>query len=121
MRRNELRQLLDPVLPRATGAIKPEEAAQLLTQGQVSLIDTREAPVYQRAHLPGAVNIPIEEIENRLAELHMLPSPPLVYCRAGDKTKELAEKLHQQGVPLSFLEGGVLGWEAAGFELERPS
>src|SRR5690606_24951346 len=61
LRRQELRQLIEPVLPRDAGAIKPEEAAQLLKQGRVSLIDTREAAVYQRAHLPGAINMPFEE------------------------------------------------------------
>lgn len=121
MKRQELRQMLEPVLPRATGAIKPEEAVQLLRQGRISLIDTREKPVYDRAHLPGAVHIPLEEIETRLAELHMLPGAPLVYCRAGDKTKDLAERMNRQGIPLSFLEGGVLGWEASGFALERPN
>ncbi len=121
MRRQELRQLLEPVLPRAAGALKPEEAVQLLKQGRISLVDTREAPVYQRAHLPGAVNIPLDEIETRLAELHMLPGMPVVYCRAGDKTKEFAEKMNGQGTPVAFIEGGVLGWEASGFSLERPN
>jgi rhodanese-related sulfurtransferase len=66
------------------------------------------------------VNIPLGEIESRLAELHMLPSPPVLYCRAGDKTKDLAARLAEQGMPVAFLEGGVLGWEASGFDLERP-
>ena len=46
------------------------------------------------------------------AELHMLPGEPILYCRAGDKTKELAEKLAQGGMPVAFLENGFLGWEA---------
>ena len=96
------------------------EVAELLRQGRVSLVDTREAPVFARAHLPSAANIPLEEIESRLAELHMLPGAPVLYCRSGDQTKEVASKLAEQGVPVSFLEGGVLGWEASGFELERP-
>ncbi|MCA9627515.1 MAG: thioredoxin fold domain-containing protein [Myxococcales bacterium] len=120
MKRAELRSLLEPFLPRTAGALKPEEVAELLKRGQISLVDTREAPVFARAHLPGAANLPLEEIESRLAELHMLPAEPVLYCRSGDKTKELAEKLTEQGVPVNFLEGGVLGWEASGFELERP-
>ncbi len=120
LRRAELRALLEPLLPRAAGALKPEEVAELVRRGQVSLVDTREAAVYSRAHLPGATHLPETEIEARLAELHMLPGEPVIYCRSGDKTKELADKLAQQGVPVSFLEGGVLGWEAVGFELERP-
>jgi len=120
MRKAALRDLLEPVLPRPAGALKPEEVAVLLRDGQVSLVDTRESVVYARAHLPGAVNIPLAEIESRLADLHMLPAPPVIYCRGGGETKEYAEKLAAEGVPISFLEGGVLGWEAAGFEVERP-
>ncbi|HLV19652.1 MAG TPA: thioredoxin domain-containing protein [Polyangiaceae bacterium] len=120
MKKPQLREMLDPFLPRAAGALKPAEVAELLRQGRVSLVDTREAPVFARAHLPSAANIPLEEIESRLAELHMLPGAPVLYCRSGDQTKEVASKLAEQGVPVSFLEGGVLGWEASGFELERP-
>jgi thioredoxin 1 len=120
MRKTELRALLEPYLPRAEGAIRPEELVQLIKAGRVSLVDTREAPVFNRAHLPAAINLPIEEIETRLAELHMLPATPVLYCRSGDKTKDLAAKLAEQGLPVAFLEGGVLGWEAAGLKLERP-
>jgi thioredoxin len=121
LQRRELRDMLDPFLPRAEGALKAEELAQLLKEGRVIAVDTREAAVFARAHLPGAVSMPADEIETRLAELHMLPATPVVYCRSGDKTKELAAKLAEQGIPVAFLEGGVLGWEAAGFRLERPS
>jgi thioredoxin 1/putative thioredoxin len=120
MRKAELRALLEPYLPRAEGAIRPEELVQLLQAGRVSVVDTREAPVFNRAHLPSAINLPLEEIETRLAELHMLPAPPVLYCRSGDRTKELAAKLAEQGVACAFLEGGVLGWEASGLKLERP-
>jgi thioredoxin 1/putative thioredoxin len=120
MKRHDLRDLLDPFLPRAAGALRPEEVAQLLRQRRISLVDTREPEVYRRAHLPGAVNMPLDTIESRLAELHMLPNPPVIYCRAGDRSKELAEKMNQDGVPVAFVEGGVLGWEAAGLPLERP-
>jgi len=116
----ELRGLLEPYLPRAEGAIRPEELVQLLQAARVSLVDTREAPVFNRAHLPTAINLPLEEIETRLAELHMLPATPVLYCRAGDRTKDLAAKLAAQGLPVAYLEGGVLGWEAAGQKLERP-
>jgi thioredoxin 1/putative thioredoxin len=120
LQRRELRELIDPFLPRAEGALKPDELAQLLKEGRVVAVDTREAPVFARAHLPGAVSLPAAEIETRLAELHMLPGTPVIYCRSGEQTKELAAKLAEQGVPVAFLEGGVLAWEAAGFRLERP-
>lgn len=120
MNRKQLRELLEPVLPREAGALKPEEVAKLAQAGRITLVDTREAAVYQRAHIEGAHNFPLTEIETRLAELHMLPSPPVLYCRAGDQTKDLAAKLADAGTPVAFLEGGVLNWEASGFELIRP-
>ena len=35
------------------------------------------------------------------------PARPILYCRSGDKTKEMADKLAEQGVPVGFLEGGL--------------
>lgn len=121
MRKAELKGMIEAYLPRPEGMIKPEEAVQLLKAGRVTLVDTREEAVYRRAHLPGAINMPLDGIESRLAELHMLPATPILYCRSGEQTKELAAKLAEQGVDVAFLEGGILGWEGAGLPVERPS
>lgn len=120
LKRQQLREMLEPFLPRAEGALRPEEVAQLFQAGRIALIDTREQPVYARAHIPGAQNLPLEEIEGRLAELYMLGAPAVLYCRSGDRSKELAAKLTEQGVQVAYLEGGVLGWEASGLPIERP-
>jgi thioredoxin 1/putative thioredoxin len=120
MGKKQLQRMVEPFLPRAAGALKPAELAQLLREGAVVPVDTREAAAYARAHLPRAVNIPIDQIEGRLAELHMLAGRPVVYCRAGDKTKDLATTLADQGIPVAFLEGGMLGWESEGLPVERP-
>jgi thioredoxin-like negative regulator of GroEL len=120
LKRQQLREMLEPFLPRAEGALRPEEVAQLFQAGRIALIDTREQPVYSRAHIPGAKNLPLEEIEGRLAELYMLGAPAVLYCRSGDRSKELAAKLMEQGVQVAYLEGGLLGWEASGLPIERP-
>lgn len=120
LKRTQLREMLEPYLPRAEGALKPDEVFQLLRAGRISIVDTREPAVYGRAHIPGATSMPAEEIEGRLAELFMLGTPPILYCRQGDRTKELVAKLVEQGLQVGFLEGGVLAWEAAGLPMERP-
>jgi thioredoxin 1/putative thioredoxin len=120
LKRKELREMLEPYLPRDEGAVKPEELVQLLRAQRVAVVDTREAPAFGRAHIPGAVSMPIEEIEGRLAELMMLGVPAVLYCRSGDKTKELSAKLAEQEVATAFLEGGFLAWEAGGLPVERP-
>jgi thioredoxin 1 len=119
IRKKKMQELVEPFLPRAAGALKPVELAQLLASGAVVPIDTRDAAAFKRAHLPRAVNLPLEEIESRLAELHMLPGQPVLYCRAGDKAKTLSEKLVEEGTPVAFLEGGLLAWEAEGLPIER--
>ena len=119
LRKKQMRAMVDPFLPRAEGAIKPAELAELIKQGVVIAVDTRDAAAFGRAHIPGATNMPIEGIEGRLAELHMLPARPVLYCRAGDKTKDVAARLAEQGLPVAFLEGGLLGWEAEGRAIDR--
>jgi len=120
LRKNDLLALLEPYMPRPEGAIKAPELVQLIQQGQVVAVDTREASAFGRAHIPGAVNLPLEEIETRLAELHMLAGEPVLYCRTGEKSRELADKLTANGMPVGFLEGGFLAWESNLLPIERP-
>jgi thioredoxin 1/putative thioredoxin len=117
--KKQLRAMVEPFLPRSAGALKARELAELLKQGAVAAIDVRDKAAFGRAHIPGATNIPLEELEGRLAELYMLPGQPVLYDRAGDKTKELAPRLADQGTPVAFLEGGFLAWEAEGLKIER--
>jgi thioredoxin 1/putative thioredoxin len=118
VKRARLKQLLEPFLPRAEGAIKAVELAEALKQPGVVAVDTREAGSFARAHIPGAVHMALDEIMGRLAELHMLGTPVL-YCRVGDKSKELAERLARDGMGVPFLEGGFLAWEAESLPIER--
>lgn len=115
----QLREMVEPFLPRAEGALKARELAELLRQGAVAPIDVRDAGAFGRARIPRATSIPLEEIEGRLAELFMLPGQPVIYDRSGDKVRELAAKLAEQGAPVAFLEGGLLAWESEGLPIER--
>ena len=118
--RKQLRAMVEPFLPRQEGALKAREVAELIRQGVVVAVDVRDASAYGRAHLPSAKSLPIDEIESRLAELFMLPGQPVLYDRAGEKTKDLVAKMAETGTPLAFLEGGILAWEAEGLPVERP-
>ncbi len=116
--RARLRAAIEPFLPRAKGAIKPEELAPALQQGGVVPVDTRDERTYLRAHIPGAVNMPLEGLAGRVAELVMLGTA-VIYCRAGDKSKELSQQLTADGVEVPFLEGGFLAWEGLMLPIER--
>jgi thioredoxin 1/putative thioredoxin len=120
LKKAQLVEMLEPFLPRAAGALKPKEVAQLQKQGQVALVDTRAPEVFRRSHIAGAINVPLDELATRIDELSSLRAAPVLYCRTGNDTKALAAQLAQQGTPVAYLDGGVLGWEADGFTLQRP-
>ena len=120
IRKKKMLEMIEPYLPRSEGAVKPLELAALIKEGAVVPVDTRDVAAFGRAHVPGASHMAYEEIESRLAELHMIAERPVLYCRGGDKTKELASRLADQGVPVAYLEGGLLAWEAEGLPVERP-
>lgn len=53
-----------------TTVIKPDEIAAEIAEGRAPVIvDVRSANDFQVSHLPGAINIPLEELEQRKAEL----------------------------------------------------
>jgi thioredoxin 1/putative thioredoxin len=120
MKKAQLRALLEPFLPRAAGALTPKELAHFLDKKQITPVDTRPTEVFARAHIQGAVNFPLSEIEQHVAELQQLAAPPVLYCRTGKESQEKATKLAELGSPVAFLEGGVLSWEAEGYRLIRP-
>ena len=117
--KKQLQAMLEPFLPRPAGLLKAMELAELLKKGVVAAVDTRDAAAFARAHIPGATNMPLDELEGRVAELYMLPGQPVLYCRAGDKTRDFVAKMAEGGVELGYLEGGMLAWESDGFPIER--
>lgn len=115
-----IQQLLAPVLPQAPDEVPPQELAALLKTGQVVAVDVRDASSYGRYRIPGAINLPAAEVLERKAEL--VPADGLVrvlYGRGTDEAKELTTKLREAGVPVAFLVGGFLHWEAEGLEVQR--
>jgi rhodanese-related sulfurtransferase len=50
-----------------------------LTSEDAQLVEVLSADEYRRAHLPGAVNLPLKELDDRLAELDR-SRPVVVYC-----------------------------------------
>jgi rhodanese-related sulfurtransferase len=80
---------------------------------QLQLIDVRSPSEFASGHIPGAVNIPMDEIESRLADLS--PATPIVLiCQMGKRARMTAGLLDPCGFQLSILEGGTSAWIEAG-------
>jgi ArsR family transcriptional regulator len=87
--------------------------------GLVTVLDVRPADEFEAGHLPGAVNIPLKELEGRLAELD--PSQEIVaYCRGPYcvLSFEAVASLRARGFRVRRLEDGLPEWRASGLPVE---
>lgn len=48
--------------------------------GRVLVVDVRDAASYAGGHLPGAINVPLEELQQKLATLKAAKKPIVAYC-----------------------------------------
>ncbi len=114
-------EMVKPLLPSDAAEVKPDELAQLIAQRRAVAVDIRDASSYARTHIPGAIHVASDELEAKKSELAARDGRVRVlYGRSGDDSMVAAEKLRAAGVPVGFLAGGFLHWEADGHEVERP-
>lgn len=62
------------------GPIPLAEALALRDRGEAVLVDVRSREAYAEGHLPGAVNIPASQVEERAAEIRRMGRLPILYC-----------------------------------------
>lgn len=75
------------------------------------LLDVRRADEFEAGHIPGAVNIPNEEIGTE--EISSLPDKTqtiYIYCRSGNRSKQAAEKLLTLGYTNIIEFGGIIDY-----------
>ena len=81
------------------------------------ILDVRRPEEFAEGHIPGAINVPNEEIGTTdIAELPNKSQLILVYCRSGRRSKEASEKLVKLGYTNIVEFGGILDWKG---EIEK--
>jgi len=96
------------------------ELFERMRDGLVTVLDVRPADEFASGHLPGALNIPLSELEARLSELD--PHQEVVaYCRGAYcvLSFEAVAKLRARGLTARRLEEGLPEWRAAGLPMEH--
>jgi phage shock protein E len=85
------------------------------------IVDVRTAGEFAEGHVPGAVNIPYDQMPVRVAEIIAYKKSPVVlYCRSGRRSGIAAEVLREHEFStVSLLKGDMPGWERGGFPVDR--
>ena len=94
-----------------------EAVAMMRDKRNYIILDVRTPEEYAEGHIPGAINVPNEEIgTTEIAELPDKSQLILVYCRSGRRSKEASEKLVGLGYTNIVEFGGILDWKG---EIEK--
>ncbi|RWP48520.1 metalloregulator ArsR/SmtB family transcription factor [Mesorhizobium sp.] len=107
---------------RARDALEPvsrDELVSRLHDGMVTVLDVRPEDEFAAGHLPGALNIPLAELERRLGELEA-DREVIAYCRGPYcvLSFEAVAALREQGYLARRLEDGYPEWKTAGLPVE---
>ena len=101
---------------------EPVPAAELLDRarrGLVTVLDVRPPEEYAAGHVPGAVNIPIHQLEKRLRELPRRKEV-IAYCRGPFclMSYDAVALLRKKGMKARRLRDGMPEWRVAGLPVE---
>ncbi|MFW5876622.1 MAG: ArsR/SmtB family transcription factor [Myxococcota bacterium] len=101
-------------------AVYREDLVERVRRGDVAVLDVRPPEEYRAGHIPGAVSVPLGDLERRLAEL-----PPdreiVAYCRGPYcvMSVEAVAMLRARGFRAVRMEEGVPDWRARGLPVDQ--
>lgn len=73
---------------------------------KTTIIDVRTPAEFMGGHVSGSINIPLQEVPNRVDEIKAMPQPIILCCASGMRSQQATSFLRQHGVDCS--NGG--GW-----------
>lgn len=99
--------------------VPAKESLERVRQGLVTVLDVRPAEEYAAGHLPGALNIPLSELEAKLESLDA-GKEVIAYCRGPHciLAFDAVARLRKQGRAARRLDGGLPEWRCAGLPVE---
>ncbi len=103
--------------------LEPIPATELLDRvrdGLVTVLDVRPPEEYQSGHVPGAINVPLSELEAHFSQLDT-QQEVVAYCRGPHCVLafDAVEKLRQNGIKAHRMEDGFPEWKSAGLPVEH--
>jgi phage shock protein E len=105
----------------ARASISGKELESEIKAGKAPIIlDVRTPEEFKSGHIPGARNVPLDELQSRLPELGIAKSDEVVvHCERGGRAAKAEEMLAASGYQkVVDLDGHMNGWRAAGLPVE---
>ena len=101
-------------------SISPKEASVMTSGQKAVIVDVREDDEWNEQHIPGAIHIPLAQLNERLLELKQYKDSPLItQCKAGGRSAKAVDVLKLAGFSKVYnMEGGIMAWEKAGLKTQ---
>ena len=104
--------LLFPALNKGQG-LSPQDMVQLMNREKAIVIDVCEPDEFARGHVIGAKNLPLGQLEEKLAQVVMV-------CQVGARSARAAATARKLGFEnVQSLAGGLKAWQAASMPVEK--
>jgi rhodanese-related sulfurtransferase len=94
------------------GVVDGATAKALVASG-AKVVDVRTPQEFASGHVPGAINIPYEEVGKRTAEIGPSSTPVVLYCRSGRRSAIAADSLKKAGFQNLYDMQTVTSWPGA--------
>ncbi|MBF0605727.1 MAG: VTT domain-containing protein [Nitrospirae bacterium] len=88
----------------------------------LAILDVRDVADFigDDGHIPGSINIPLPELENRLDEVRHIGRPLAIICHTDRRSAVAFRRLEERGIgPIYLVNGGIKQWRQDGFPVER--
>ena len=112
--------LLLPVLNKGSG-LSPQDMVQLMNREKATVIDVCEPEEFAKGHVIGAKNLPLGQLEDKLAQVVKNKTAPVVMvCQVGARSARAAATARKLGFEnVKSLAGGLKAWQAASMPIEK--
>jgi rhodanese-related sulfurtransferase len=91
------------------GQVKPAAAHRLVKEG-AKLIDVRSPGEFSSGHLPGAINVPLQDLGAQVKKLGEKDQPVVLYCASGTRSAMARATLKGMGFTQVFNLGSMRRW-----------
>lgn len=91
------------------GQVSSADARRMVQEG-AKLVDVRSPAEFGSGHIPGAVNVPVNELGGKLKNIGPKDKPVIVYCASGTRSAMARSVLKSQGYEKVFNLGPMSRW-----------